>query len=92
MRRALLLALVIAGLSAAVLALSFAVSRYNVKGQRYDDSLADFLYMMSAYASLSREVRPDAPDEPRIRMALARYRATTHWEVKNVAGPGACGN
>lgn len=86
MRRALLLALVVAGLSAAVLLLSFSVSRYNVKGQRIDDSLADFLFMMSAYASLSLQVRPDAPDEPRIRMALARYRATTHWEVKNVAG------
>lgn len=86
MRRALLLALVIAGLSAAVLALSFAVSRYNVKGQRFDDSLADFLFMMSAYTSLSLQVRPDVPDEPRLRLALGRYRASTHSEVKNVAG------
>jgi len=85
MRRALLLALVIAGLSAAVLLLSFAVSRYNVKGQRIDHSLADFLYMMSAYASLSLQVHPEAPDEPRIGVALARYRATTYPEVKDVA-------
>ncbi|MFH1603453.1 MAG: hypothetical protein ABIH03_06065, partial [Pseudomonadota bacterium] len=86
MRRALLLVLVVAGLSAAVLLLSFSVSRYNVKGQRFDDSLADFLYMMSAYTALSLQIRPDIPDEHRIRTALARYRATTHWEVKEVAG------
>jgi len=85
MRRALLLALVIAGLSAAVLALSFAVSRYSVKGQRFGDSLADFLFMMSAYASISLDARPAAPDEERIRLALGRYRATTHSEVKDVA-------
>ncbi len=86
MRRALLLALVVAVLSAAVLALSFSVSRYNVKGQRFDDSLADFLFMMSAYTALSLRIHPEAPDEQRIRRALARYRATTHWEVRSVAG------
>lgn len=86
MRRALLLALAVAVLSAAVLALSFSVSRYNVKGQRFDDSLADFLFMMSAYKALSLQDRPGTPDEGRIRAALGRYRATTHWEVKNVAG------
>lgn len=85
MRRALLLALVVAALSAAVLTLSFAVSRYNVRGQRIDDSLADFLYMISAYASLALDARSDGPDQARIRYALGRYRATTHREVKDVA-------
>jgi hypothetical protein len=85
MRRALLLALVIAGLSAAVLALSFSVSRYNVKGQPYHVSLVDYLYMVSAYAALSLSAHPSALDEGRIRTALARYRRTTHHEVKKVA-------
>lgn len=85
MRRGLLLALVVAALSVAVLALTFSVSRYNVRGQRYDVSLADYLYMVSAYAALSLRARPAVLDEARIHTALARYRPTTHGEVRNVA-------
>ena len=85
MRRALLLALVVAGLLAAVLLLGFSVSRYNVKGQRVDDSLADFLFMMAGYSALTFDPQPAALDEQRIAFALRRYRGTTHNEVKEVA-------
>ena len=85
MRRALLLALVVAGLLAAVLLLSFSVSRYNVKGQRVDDSLADFLFMMAGYSALTFDPQPAALDEQRIAFALRRHRSSTHNEVKEVA-------
>src|SRR3990172_12705319 len=85
MRRALLLALVVAGLLAAVLLLSFSVSRYNVKGQRIDDSLADFLFMMAGYSALTFDPQPTVLDEQRIAFALRRHRSSTHNEVKEVA-------
>ena len=85
MRRASLLALVVAGLLAAVLLLSFSVSRYNVKQQRFLDSLVDFLFMNAGYAALTFDPQPAALDEQRIAFALRRHRSTTHNEVKQVA-------
>lgn len=81
MRRTALLAVVVAALVAGTLLLAFAVSPYNVRGQRFDRSLVDFAYAVGLATSVAVGARRPPLTDDRLDFALGRLRPTTSEEV-----------